>query len=95
MSTHLEAQLRAIARNAHADAAALGEVHGVADEIDEHLPQPRRIALDLARRIGRDEARNFQPLFESARREQFNDALDERRERESLMPQIELAGFDL
>ena len=48
----LEAQTPGVGRaDAHADTAFFGEIHGVAREIDQHLPQPRGVADHAPRRV--------------------------------------------
>ncbi len=76
-------------------AAGRGELDGVAGEIEQHLPQSRRVADHFHRQplvdIGRDlEFSRLRP-----RRQQFGDVLDQGGQRKRAMFEIDLAGFDL
>ena len=77
------------------DAARLGELDGVAGEVEQHLTQPRSVADHLERQPVIDIGGDFEFLRLRARREQFGDVLDQRGQREGALLQIDLAGFDL
>ncbi len=78
-----------------ADAALFGELDRVAGEVQQHLPQPRRIAQHAARHIVLDECRDLDLLGLRARRHQFDRLLHERRQIELLCRQVEASGLDL
>ena len=63
------------------NAARLGEFHGVAGEIEQHLTQPRRIADHHAGQPVVDRRCDLQPLGLRARAEQLDRFLDQRDER--------------
>ena len=65
------------ARDRDADAARRGELHRVAGEVHQHLPQAHAVGEHEARRVGADRGGDLQPLALGARREQFDHALDE------------------
>ena len=46
--------------------AAVGELDGIAQQIHDHLPQPRGIAHDLGRNVGADVADQLQPFCRGA-----------------------------
>ena len=77
------------------DAAGRGELDGVAGEIEQHLPQPRRVADHFHRQPLVDIGRDLDLLGLRARRQQFGDVLDQRGQRERAMFEIDLAGLDL
>ena len=77
------------------DAAALGELDGVAGEVEQHLAQPRRVADDARRQALVDVAADLQALRLRARPEQLDRLLDEGREDERPRREIEPAGLDL
>ena len=77
------------------DAAKLGELDGVAGEIEQHLAQPRRIADHARRQALVDIAADFEALGLGARPEQFDGLFDEGGERKWPRLEIEPAGFDL
>ena len=76
-------------------AAGRGELDGVAGEIEQHLPQPRGVADHFCRQPFVDIGRDFELPGLRPRRQQFGDVLDQSRERERAMFEIDLAGFDL
>ncbi len=61
--------------NAQADAALSRVFDGIADEIDQNLPQPRCVADDARGKAGRDGTRNFEPCALRLRRQQLDDRL--------------------
>ena len=79
----------------HRDAALVGELDGVAGEIEQHLAQARGIAHDVVRQPLVDERCDLDAFRLRARRQQFDRFLDQRDERERPRLKIELAGFDL
>ncbi len=58
-----------VALDPEADAAARGEIHRIAGEIDEHLAHARGVAADGLRRVRRDIARDLEMLGLGARRQ--------------------------
>jgi hypothetical protein len=77
------------------DAARVGELDGVAGEIEQHLAQSRWIADDIARQALVDEGGDLDTLGLRARPEQFDHAFEQRGEREWSLLEVELAGLDL
>ena len=78
------------------DAAALGELDGVAGEIEQHLAQARGVADDVcAAGARRRRTRSRCPWPARAARAVRRRLLDQRGERERPRFQIELAGLDL
>ena len=61
------------------DAAKLGELDGVAGEIEQHLAQPRRIADHARRQALVDIAADFEALGLRTRSEQFDRLFDKGR----------------
>ena len=80
--------------DAHANAAGFGELDRVARQIEQHLPQPGGVADEPARHVGRDGGGDFQPLALRARRQQLDHALDEPRQVERLVGELQLARLD-
>ncbi len=60
-----------------ANPAALGELDGVAGEVQKHLPQTHRVGVHDSRRRSADRGGDLQPLALRARRHQLDHALDE------------------
>ena len=77
------------------DAAGRGELDGIAGEIEQHLPQPRRVADHMHRQPLVDIGGDLDFLGLRARRQQFGDVLDHARQRERAVFEIDLAGLDL
>src|SRR5205807_10152190 len=67
----------------------------VADEIDQYLPQPGRVAGQTVRHLLGDEIDEFDPLAGAALAEQVGDFGDQLARIELDHSQIETAGFDL
>ena len=59
------------------DLARGGELDRIADQIDQHLPQPARIAAQVRRDAGKGEAGEFETLAVRGFREQFDRSLDD------------------
>ena len=78
-----------------ADAAGLGELDGIAGEIEQHLAEPRGVADDARGQPLVDVGGDLQALGLRARAEQLDDVLDQAVERERLRLEFELAGLDL
>src|SRR5947209_632242 len=90
-SIHDENPERAgLPRDAEAHTAALGELYRVTGEIEQNLTQARGVADRLCGNIGCDEACDFQALGVCARREEFDNAFHKRRDRKTLVEDIEL-----
>ena len=89
-----EFELRGLARDAQADAAVRGKLHRIADEIEQHLPQPRRIADDPRRDICANEARDVEAPRMGAGREDFDRALDQQGKVERRFGERNLAGLE-
>jgi hypothetical protein len=64
---HLDQQLvgqQAVLRTGvKANAAAVGELHGVANKVEQHLPQPQRVPFDRKRHLRIDHAGERDALF--------------------------------
>ena len=75
--------------------ALVGELHGVADQIDENLPQPGHVADQNLGNGVVHQAGQVEVLFGRLGREQIHGLLDAGVEFEGMMLQLELAGFDL
>ena len=82
-------------REGKADCAVLGEFDGVAQQVDQDLTQPHRIAEDEARCIRTQVAGEFQTFQRDARRERFQGVADQVEQIEFDFLDIQLAGFDL
>jgi hypothetical protein len=76
------------------DAAVFRELDGVADQIEQHLPQPCRVAKHARRQPFVDVAADLETLRLSARAQKFDGVLDETRQCERLYRQVETAGLD-
>ena len=90
-----EADAIAVARHAHADAALVGELHRVAGEVQDHLAQACRVPHHLAAEVAADQAGDLDALALRARRQELDGALDQRRQVEGLLDQVELSRLDL
>ena len=77
------------------NAAGRGELDGVAGEIEQHLPQPCRVADHFQRQAFVDIGGDLDLAGLRPRRQQFGDALDQVRECERAMFEVDLAGLDL
>ena len=89
-----EGQLLVLARHLDQHAAGFGELDGVADKVEQHLPQPADVRGDHARRLGRDMNRDLDAFFMGARRHQFADAVDQVFQIAFLVPQVQAARLD-
>ena len=76
------------------DAAMVGEFHPVADEIDQHLAKPGRVDRNQRRHRRIDVGDDIDAAGMGARRQQFDDLLQQRREVGRLRPQVETLGLD-
>ena len=81
--------------NAEDDLALLGELHGVAEQVDQDLPQARHVADDRFGRIRIDDVGQVQALLGSARGQQIERALDALAQVEGLILQFEPVRLDL
>ncbi len=77
-----------------ADAAPCRELDGVSGQVGEDLSQPDRIAPHACGKVWCQQGRDLEALVLSARRQEFDDALDQRCEIEDLIGEFELSGFD-
>ncbi|HEY6895495.1 MAG TPA: hypothetical protein VI258_15075, partial [Rhodanobacteraceae bacterium] len=75
--------------------ARFGELHRVADEIQQHLPQAHRIAREMAMHIGIDDRAELQSFRRRALGKDVGDAVDELVEIEIVVLNRQFAGFDL
>ena len=75
--------------------AAQGELDGVAHQVDEHLPQPARIAAQLPRHVLQDVAGEVETLGLRLLGQQFDRAFDGRLQIEVEFLEVQLAGLDL
>ena len=80
--------------DAQADAAPLGELDGIAGEVDEDLPKPGRVADEARRQFGDDDGRDVEPLFLGTGRQQLDDAFHEPPHVERLRHEVEPPRFD-
>ncbi len=98
---HFAAEQRALSlvdsSTLHVDGhfALLGELHGVAAEVDENLTQARRVALDELGQLRIHDARELQALAVRLDGEQPRHVLDGVAQVEVDVLEIELARFDL
>ncbi len=77
------------------DHAVIGELDGVADQIDEHLPQPPRIAAQQHRHVRIELPGQFEPLFRGAHGVEVGEVLKQRQEVEIDHLDGQLPGLDL
>src|SRR5262249_41021095 len=70
------------------DAAAFGEFDGVADQVEQNLPQPAWIGRDDQRHIRRDMAGDADPLAVGACGEQLDDIVGKLADRDGLRLQF-------
>ena len=77
------------------DLAALGEFHRVADEVDQHLPQPRRVAGEPPRHILGNEINEFEPLAGAALAKQIGHLGNQFARVEVDHRELKPPGFDL
>ena len=77
------------------DAAAIGELHGVASEICQRLAQAQNVAKHQPGDFRGDMGCDFETLALGGRRQQLRDLLDETAEIERLLDEFEAAGFNL
>ena len=75
--------------------AGLGELDRVAQQIEQHLPQPRRIADQLGGHARRDFAHQSQPFLLGAGRHHLDHLLQMVAQREAGPLQLQLRGLDL
>jgi hypothetical protein len=79
----------------HQHRPGVGELHGVAGEVREHLPQAPGIAAHDQRHVRADPGADVEPLFRRARRKQQHDLFDQLAHVDVLLVERQLAGFDL
>ena len=79
----------------HHHLALRGELHRVAQQIQQHLPQPRTVALDGTRQRRREIEMELQPLVAGHRLEQPHRVAHALRRIEGLVDEREATGLDL
>jgi len=82
-------------RDADHDLALRGELHGVSEQVDQHLTQARDVPLHDGRDIWFELAGDVQALLRGLLRHQVERALDAVPQREGLALQLELTRLDL
>ena len=87
--------VRSISSMLSANLAALGELHGVVDEIGQDLPETQRIAEQMLRDRRRDVRQELEPLLVGLLRRQRRDRADHFVQPEVRGLDIEPAGLDL
>jgi hypothetical protein len=80
-------------RDLDRDLALLGELDGIADQIEQDLPEPDRIAQDDGRHAGIDPRRKLEALAPRLGGQRLDDALDDRARHDLDALEIEPAGF--
>ncbi len=79
----------------HPDAAGWREFHRIAGEIEQHLPQPHRIADHFGSQARIREGGDLEAFCLRARRQQLDHLFDQRVEPEGFRLEVEPAGLDL
>jgi hypothetical protein len=79
----------------HLDLAAVGEFHGVPHQIQEHLPQPARIAAQGVWHLGIDVGQERQPFFAGILRHRPENSRQRLSQAKIGVLKIQPAGFDL
>ena len=79
----------------HHHLALLGELHRVREQVQQHLPQPGRVADDSRRHAFPDEAAELDPLVGGPRGDDVERSLGASAEIERLPLEVELARLDL
>ena len=77
------------------DFPAAGELDGVADEVDNDLPQPTGVADEFVGHIRRDMHGQLQPLCGRAGRQRVQCCAERFPQVERQLLQLQFAGFDL
>jgi hypothetical protein len=77
------------------DIAGLGELDGVGEQVQQHLAQPRGIALEPLSGVVIEIAGELEPLLGGARRQQLDHVLHHRSQAEVDRLQLDLAGLQL
>ena len=87
----------AVGLDAHAQlhAAGFGELHGVADEVEQHLPQTSRIAAQRGGEVRGDEAGQFDLFGMRGGGEQLHGIFDDLADAEVDLLERQPAGFNL
>ena len=70
-----------------------GEFQCIADQVDEDLADPGRVAAQLVRNVGSDPGAQGQALVARLIAEHAHDAIDQRLQREVAIVDFEVAGF--
>ena len=84
-----------LGRHFHDDFAPLGELDGVANEVDDHLPEPAWIADQPVGNLGRHAAGQFEPFVGRPDGEHLHRPADALLETELNRLHLKLAGLDL
>src|SRR5690606_904835 len=97
---HLEAQARDLAgaiklADGENDLAGIGELDGVADEVEDHLTQAGRVAADAGRHVGVHVPEQFEGFATGVRALEVDGSLDEQRKVELAVLQFHATGLDL
>ena len=74
---------------------SFGELDGVADQVEQHLPQPAGVADQGVGHVRLHVADQFQPLLVGAHGQGAQGVADRRPQREVGRVQLQLAGLDL
>ena len=93
-----DGQPHALGRQRHGlqgHVAGLGELDRIAQQVEQDLPQPQRIAAHPARHAGGDAVMERQPALARHRPHQRGDIVQQRMQVELDLLQLQLAGFDL
>ena len=77
----------------HEDLAALGELDRVADQVDEHLAQPARVADRDARHVRQHMADELEPFLLRANGQRLQQIGEVIADRERNRLELELAAF--
>ncbi len=92
---HLDDDAVRLGRHDDADAADLGELDGVAGEVDQHLSEAVAVADDPARHAGGHEGGDLDALALRFRGQELDDALDEGVQIERRGDDVDAPGLDL
>ena len=87
-------QVVRIERDANEDAADLGELHRIADDVEQNLAQPRRVEAHILRHVGRYGGADLDTLFMRPVGEHLDDAFQKLAQRFRARVQREAADLD-
>lgn len=93
--SHRKTQVPAVvdALDVEHDRAVFGEFQCIADQVNEDLADPGRVAAQLVRKVGSDPGAQGQALVARLVAEHAHDAIDQRLQREVAIVDFEVAGF--